>query len=131
MGKQDTARTAPRALESDQLSTQYRNTNNDNGPVIPSHSKGMARLFPGQEKHLLTFTFKQPCGKAHRRLWTCSRRGIAPSCHSGNTNCLKHQTGGKVIALNSADVHGFGNKLHYPKVECRVCPGLSTQELLK
>lgn len=24
---------------------------------------------------------------------------------------LKHQTGGKVIALNSVHVHGFGNKL--------------------
>lgn len=69
--------------------------------------------------------------KAHRRLWTWSCRGAAPSCHSGNTNCFKHQTGGKVTALNSADVHGFGNKLHYPKVECRVCPGLSTQELSK
>lgn len=98
---------------------------------MPSHSEGMARLYPGQEKHLLTSTYRQPCGKAHQRLWTWSHRGIAPSCHSGNTNCFKHQTGGKVTALNSADVHGFGNKLHYPKVECRVCPGLSTQELLK
>lgn len=127
MGKQDTARTAPRALGRDQLSTQHRNTNNDHGPVIPSHSKGIARLYPGQEKLLTPAALWQSLW----RLWTWSHRGIAPSCHSGNTNCSKHQTGGKVTALNSADVHGFGNKLHYPKVECRVCPGPSTQELLK
>lgn len=118
------------ALERDQLSnTEIPITVTGQLPLVTA--KAWLDYFQDKKKHLLSFTFKQPRGKTHRRLWTCSRRGIAPSCHSGNTNHLKHQTGGKVIALNSADVHGFGNKLHYPKVECRVCPGLSTQELLK
>lgn len=122
-------------LEIDQLSTewcitQYRNTKNVNDPVIPNHSKAMARLFPGLEKHLLTFTHKQPHGRAHQRPWSQSCRAIAPSHHFRNTNCLKAPDRRQGHSLELC-VHGFGNKSHYLKVECRVCLGLSTQELLK